>query len=352
MFCSKCGTQVAANTKFCGKCGTAVAPTVTLTADLAPTTETMQTTKIVEGGPNIGGRLRTWSPYVPSGKWEGNWPLVLAYGLPASFFIGSAYGWLNYEMVNVIRVSRSPLVLALAAAAAGAGLMVGNIASSAFKRAKVRSPVFAVVLGVICGFATMVFAWLSFVTLLLRAEQPMVDAWLGLVGAPVDSLKFIFGDLYSYLRTLLEQANKHPGPNEPVDLMWVGWVVESAIFLGAAAIGPYVLGRLPFCESKKEWYLESEIAMPFGIEEEDHSRWNPLNPMSLTRVVAVDASGPHLKISLWELPGTGVESLVSASLVRRFKDDKNRDKVETTDVLEPHFVPQSVIDRIRSISAS
>lgn len=273
-----------------------------------------------------------FTPYKPSGLMGSQWPLAIALGVGAAFVIGGVYGWLNYY---------NPIVGILTLLiAGGASYGVGWVVSFGVDRFAIRNPMAAAGIGAGAGALLMAFGWVSFVSVLLwdRLEASLVSTWFECVFQPFDMIEFI-------TQVLLPEgwfSIKSWTPSGVV--LFIGWLIEAACFVGVAALTAWKRATRPFDEAAGTWYRSSLLPAGFAMPGQDPAAATSIAPQSLAALAPVPVSGPHFVLTVFESGLAGSMPLIE---VERIKFDGK--KKEGSDIMAPCYVPPDLVARLRAV---
>jgi hypothetical protein len=274
------------------------------------------------------------------------WPLALLLGIPAAWLFGSIYA--------VVAVFNPCIGLLNVPIALIAGVIVGAGVGLAAKWGKIRNPKLAGVLGGIAGLFLIVFAWMGFVAVLLaRSGQiPAPAAWLLSLLRPGEMLSFIFGPL---LRDGWFTVRGYV-PTGIVLLLF--WAVEALCLLVPCVILPCLQAAKPFSERLGRWYRHALHPGWFALGDREPRSREPLQPGDLANLVVGGDRDARLEVTVHFISGSPDDILLSVETVteedeqptkKGAEPDPKKRKVHRHDVLAPHFVARSVLDRLDAL---
>lgn len=295
-------------------------------------------------------------PYQPSGMVGPTWPLAFATGVLGAFLLGSIYAFLAVfnpciSLVNIVF-------------AFGAGWLAGKCVAFGIRVSKIRSPKLAIVLGVVSGLLLIAFAWLGFVAFLIARSQraPALAglAWIESIQNPAETISFIFGPL---LETGWFDVRGYV-PTGTV--LAVGWLLEAGCLMFGCVGAALEASQRPFNERMGIWFKSMAHPGWFELSGRDAKDATPLHFADLERLTLGGTSAGRLEVNVHFIPGHREDMLLSVECVQEVpedpkkaakaaagKGDPKKVKMKTTreDVLAPHFVPASWIDRLDTMFA-
>lgn len=295
------------------------------------------------GLPAEANSLRIWQPYSPSGAFGLAWPLPLVFGIVAAWLIGGVYALLVVfsPCIGVFNVIVAVI----------AGGLVGLAVGSGVRIAKVRSPVFAALLGGVAGLALVGFAWLGFVsTLLARSGQISAPAvWFEAIRYPAETWSFITGPL-------LENGWFNVKGFVPTGIVLiVAWIVEAGCLLVGCIVIPWQAASKPFSERHECWHQSVVHSGGFSLPNRQPRSEQPMQSQDLERLELGGTPQAHLELTIHYLPGKREDLLVSVhSVMQEPQDDAanrkaKKAKFKRVQVLAPHYVSESTIARFDAL---
>lgn len=293
--------------------------------------------------PAHAGSSRILEPYRPSGAFGLGWPLALLFGVLAAWLIGGVYAALVVisPCIGVFNVIAAVIAGAIVGRAIGAGVRI----------AKIRSPVFAALIGGVAGISLVAFAWLGFLSILLaRTGQVSAPAvWFGSIFHPADALSFVSGPLLDegwftikgYVPTGIE--------------LIVAWIIEAGCLMGGCILVPWQAASRPFSERLERWHMSAAHSGRFSLPDRDPRAKGPMRPQDLERLTLGGTPQARLELTVHFIPDNREELLVSVhSVMQEPQDDAasrkaKKAKFKRVQVLAPHYVSESTIARFDAL---
>ena len=285
-------------------------------------------------------------PYVPSGFVGAGWPLTLVLGIPAACLFGSIYA--------VVAVFNPCIGLLNVPIALIAGGIVGASVGLGAKWGKIRNPKVAALLGGGPGILLIVFVWWGFVAVLLARSNkaPLLAIWLDCVRDPGSMLSFIFGPLLS------EGWFTVKGYVPTGIVLLVFWVAETLCLLAPCIVLPWLQAEKPFSERLGCWYRRALHPGWFMVAGREPASQEALQASDLASMVIGGSQDARLEVTVHYVPTSPDDILLSVETVtekveepakKGAEPDPKKKKVHRHEVLAPHFVARSVLDRLDAL---
>ena len=284
--------------------------------------------------------------YAPSGAVGVAWPLALAMGMLSAWLFGSIYA--------VVAVFNPCIGLLSVPIAVIAGCLVGASVGLGTRLGKIRNPKLAGFLGGLAGLLLVGFAWVGFVTVLItrRSQVSATAAYLTFILNPGQMLSFIFGSLLS---TGWFSVRGYV-PTGVVLLLC--WVAEAICLLAPCVVLPILQAAKPFNERLGRWYRSVLHPGWFVIPDRDPRSLQAMQPTDLASLVVGGDQEARLEVTVHYVPASPDDILLSVETVtekveepakKGAEPDPKKKKVHRHDVLAPHFVARSVLDRLDAL---
>lgn len=242
--------------------------------------------------------------------------------------------WLYSLLLRYLLITPFDIILVLAY-----GFIMGRLTRMVTSRARMKSPLYAGVMGLAAGVFAMWFAWAAYLCLLADWDASfyfhlLVNPW----------------GIFDWLPVLAANPVWSLGKSDmPALFYYAAWLVEAMVVIGMAVKGPIAFLRENLmCEACGEWIGETGDVARFAIPEDENLFGGivggDLSLLPELRRLSPDEGADHwIEVKGYSCPNcTDRDSMVSLSVVVLRWDEESKSTVRTDNVVA-RYMPVNVL---------
>lgn len=266
--------------------------------------------------------------------------LMLVCGIVTAAVLSFIYAFLDYY---------NPFIYVTFLATAVVGLGVGMAVNVGATLGKVRSPLYARLVGVLSGFLAVYLCWAFY----LWAAQMAIEELPVVAGFQEAKLSFDPSRMYAVVQVIAENGLWSIFGGTPTGWgLYAIWLVEAAIIFGAAVIVATGNDK-PFCEECSEWTGQQENLL--SLENTDFAQLR--TDLEEERYERIDelCTGAHepancLRATLFTCPKCDNSNYLTIQHVVVTLDKDGDEQKEETEIVKRLAIPHELVTRLNSMA--